>query len=618
MKSIVLAGIVMFLAALCMLAVSGSSASEYPASGNVTGFGGLAIDYDIQGLKITEFQDWRRALTGYPTGSKVTITFKVSGPYSIEGSWSTDYAVSLGDKVIDTFRAPDQGGAPGWSYSPKPVEIEITDDIKKNGFSLTATVGYARSSNSEGVMVTVVGTPLGDASNTDTSPKQADNRPPTVSLDFSPEYPTSSDTITLKADAEDADGDSLTYTWFMGDIEISYLTDQGPEIKKQLDAGDYQYTVKVSDGRGGTAEDTLHFSVMNGTELDVKLSVSPDEPTDLDEIEIEAMVAGEYSEPLRFVWSKNNYVMEGETGDKIRLESGEKPGLHMIQVEVTDSEGRTGVAWTSLHITEANTGIRGDVLEVNLFDPIPDARVSATSLASGATKTVTVDSEGKYSIHLMPGHYKVSASAPGYLTESGVFGDDVKVLSPHDEPYPIDCYTTFDFRMLTAVQTNLALGKFARQSSTTTGWGGNWNASRGVDGVKTGNIFEGGFHTDYEENPWWQVDLGARHSLSYALLYNRQDCCIERAKTLEVLLSNDGQNWQSVYKHDGSVFGGADGHPLRVELSCQNVRFLRVQLRETNYLHLDEVEIFGCRANSEPGSESGSESESESEFGSDH
>jgi hypothetical protein len=603
MRFILPAGIVIILAALGMLAVSGSSASEYPASGNVTGFGGLAIDYDIQGMKITEFQDWRRVLTGYPTGSKVTISFKVRGPYSIEGSWSTDYAVILNGKSIDQFRAPDQGGAPGWSYSPEPVEIEITDDIKKNGFSLTATIGYARSSNAEITMVTVVGNPMGDASNIDISPQPTENRQPTVSLDYSPEYPASSDTITLKADAKDADGDSLTYTWFIDDIEISYLTGPDPVMEKQLDAGDYQYIVKVSDGRGGTAEDTVHFTVTDDHELDVELSVLPKEPTDLDEIEIEAKVAGEYDEPLRYIWFKNSEVMEGERGNKIWLESGEMPGLHIIQVQVTDSEGRTGVAWMGLEILEAKTGIRGDVLEANLFDPIPDAKVSATSLASGVKKTVTVDSEGRYSIHVMPGHYRVSASAPGYLTESGVFGDDVKVLSPHEEPYPIDCYTTFDFRMVSALQANLALGKFARQSSTTTGWGGNWNASRGVDGVKTGNIFDGGFHTDYEENPWWQVDLGARHSLSYALLYNRQDCCIERAKTLEVLLSNDGQSWQSVYKHDGSVFGGADGHPLRVELGCQKARFLRVQLRETNYLHLDEVEIFGCETNSEPESD---------------
>jgi len=142
--------------------------------------------------------------------------------------------------------------------------------------------------------------------------------------------------------------------------------------------------------------------------------------------------------------------------------------------------------------------------------------------------------------------------------------------------------------------TNLALHKLASQSSTLTDWGGIWYASRGVDGVKTGNLWDGGSHTANEANPWWQVDLGAGYDLGYALIYNRQDCCGERSRSLEVLLSDDGQSWQSVYKHNGSIFGGgADGHPLKVDLNGQMARFLRVQLRETNWLQLDEVEIFG-------------------------
>jgi hypothetical protein len=174
MKSIVQAGIVALLVLLCcslcvamdkLSYIPTQSVKEYSPYGNVTGFGGLAIEYDIQGLKITEFQDWRRVLSGYPTGSKVTIIFKVSGPYSIEGNLATDCAISLNNKVIEDYRAPDQGGAAGWSYSPKPVVIDITDDIKKNGFSVTATVGYRRSSNTEGIMVTVVGKPFDATSN---------------------------------------------------------------------------------------------------------------------------------------------------------------------------------------------------------------------------------------------------------------------------------------------------------------------------------------------------------------------------------------------------------------------------------------------------------------------
>lgn len=181
--------------------------------------------------------------------------------------------------------------------------------------------------------------------------------------------------------------------------------------------------------------------------LNVKLAVS-EKTTDVDVIEIEAEVSGDYESPLSYAWYKDNIELEGETGYKIRLESGVLPGEYLIKVQVTDDEGRTGEAWTTLNIVEGDTGIRGDVLEANLFDPIPNAIVSATSLKSGDTKTVKVSPDGKYSIHLMPGNYMVSASAPGYLTESGTSGDDVKVLSPHDEPYCIDCYTTFNFRLV--------------------------------------------------------------------------------------------------------------------------------------------------------------------------
>ena len=141
--------------------------------------------------------------------------------------------------------------------------------------------------------------------------------------------------------------------------------------------------------------------------------------------------------------------------------------------------------------------------------------------------------------------------------------------------------------------TNLALNKFAIQSSTATDWGGNWYPSKGVDGIKTGNIYAGGFHTNNEVNPWWQVDLGEINQLTEVRIYNRLDCCSDRSRTLQVLLSDEGQNWRVVYSHDGSVFGGADGNYLDIKLNNEIARFVRVQLRETNWFHLDEVEVYG-------------------------
>jgi len=228
-------------------------------------------------------------------------------------------------------------------------------------------------------------------------------------------------------------------------------------------AGSYHWTATRSLPKEASAPDSQ--SPITGIDsekqpLNVKLVVHPEKTTDVDVIEIDADVSGDYKSPLSYAWYKDNVKSEGETGYKVRLECGVLPGEYLIKVQVTDDEGRTGEAWTTLNVVEGDTGIRGDVLEANLFDPIPNAIVSATSLKSGDTKTVKVSPDGKYSIHLMPGNYKVSASAPGYLTESGTFGDDVKVLSPHDEPYCVDCYTTFNFRLVMEPTNGVKPGLF--------------------------------------------------------------------------------------------------------------------------------------------------------------
>ena len=138
--------------------------------------------------------------------------------------------------------------------------------------------------------------------------------------------------------------------------------------------------------------------------------------------------------------------------------------------------------------------------------------------------------------------------------------------------------------------SNLALNKPASQSSTSAYSHAN-DAQGGVDGVKNGGY---GFHTENEAKPWWQVDLGSPMSLSEVRVYNRMDCCQERARTLLVMLSDNGRDCITVYRHDGSVFGGVpNGRPLVVALNGRQARYLRLQLDDTNWLHLDEVEVMG-------------------------
>jgi hypothetical protein len=63
-----------------------------------------------------------------------------------------------------------------------------------------------------------------------------------------------------------------------------------------------------------------------------------------------------------------------------------------------------------------------------------------------------------------------------------------------------------------------------------------------------------------------------------------------RARTLRVLVSDDDRNWKLVYDNAGRVFGP---EPLIVPMNGEQARYVRVQLAEPNYLHLEEVEVLG-------------------------
>jgi len=115
------------------------------------------------------------------------------------------------------------------------------------------------------------------------------------------------------------------------------------------------------------------------------------------------------------------------------------------------------------------------------------------------------------------------------------------------------------------------------------------DATGGCDGVIDGKW---GFHTALEDDPWWQIDLGAETALGQLRIYNRCDGFEGRAAHLRVLLSRDGQDFALAYTHDGTPFRGQpDQKPLAVSLEGQSARFIRLQVPGNTYFHLDEVQV---------------------------
>jgi hypothetical protein len=117
------------------------------------------------------------------------------------------------------------------------------------------------------------------------------------------------------------------------------------------------------------------------------------------------------------------------------------------------------------------------------------------------------------------------------------------------------------------------------------------DAQGGCDGVIDGRY---GFHTSGDDKPWWQVDLGETVPIDRVVIFNRCDGNVQqRAARLEIALSANGQDWTTAYQHAGTVFSGqTDGKPLSVPLSGATAKWVRIQLPEVGYLHLDEVQVF--------------------------
>ena len=139
---------------------------------------------------------------------------------------------------------------------------------------------------------------------------------------------------------------------------------------------------------------------------------------------------------------------------------------------------------------------------------------------------------------------------------------------------------------------NLARGCPTSQSSTYHEGGYDASQLSATSGKPCGRY---SFCTQNEENPWWQVDLGKERDITEIVLFNRTDSAADRVSNISILLSRDGAAFDLIFvRDDHAPFGGLNGKPLRVVLkNPRRGRWLRLTIPGPDFLHLDQVEIFG-------------------------
>ncbi|HLK62639.1 MAG TPA: discoidin domain-containing protein [Bryobacteraceae bacterium] len=179
--------------------------------------------------------------------------------------------------------------------------------------------------------------------------------------------------------------------------------------------------------------------------------------------------------------------------------------------------------------------------------------------------------------------------------------------------------STFDYLSLAEVQvfgtpasgggggnngTNIAPGKLATQSSSYPGLP-TAGPSSAIDNNTDGNFYDGSVTaTSLDNNPWWQVDLGSAATVNSVVVWNRTDCCSLRLSDYWVFVSNtpfSASDTPATLQFRAGTFSShqtfAPSPSATINVGMQG-RYVRVQLSDTDYLSLAEVQVFGTGGSS--------------------
>jgi hypothetical protein len=100
---------------------------------------------------------------------------------------------------------------------------------------------------------------------------------------------------------------------------------------------------------------------------------------------------------------------------------------------------------------------------------------------------------------------------------------------------------------------------------------------------------EMGLHTEREERPWAQIDLGATESIGSVRVYNRADGWEYAQVPLELSASDDGVTFWPVA---ATQYLFTQALPWRIRPRDLKARYLRLTTPNTTTLCLSEVEVY--------------------------
>lgn len=101
------------------------------------------------------------------------------------------------------------------------------------------------------------------------------------------------------------------------------------------------------------------------------------------------------------------------------------------------------------------------------------------------------------------------------------------------------------------------------------------------------------FSCTREDNPpYWYVDLGGQYQVHRIEIYNRQDCCGERLRNLDVLVGPSLDTLTLCSNYQGPSYNGE--HLIVICTKYISGQIVKLVIQESEYLQLGEVKVYGC------------------------
>ncbi len=191
---------------------------------------------------------------------------------------------------------------------------------------------------------------------TTSSKKNTPNKPPTVSLTANPQTGEAALEVTFKATTSDPDGDNLTISWDFGDGQTAQ--DQTERKHTYQNSNVYTAKVTVSDGKGGTANDSVQITVTaKNNDPEVKLTADKTSGAIPLTVNFTANASDVDNDNLTFSWDfgdgKTLSIQTTEEMEEKQSHTYDKVGTYTAKVTVSDDKGNS--ASDTIEITTQST-----------------------------------------------------------------------------------------------------------------------------------------------------------------------------------------------------------------------------------------------------------------------